>query len=278
MSFRRFNFFNSSITLRLIIINTLIFIIFAILGVFFDQESLLNFFALKPEAFFSNYYIWTLLTSMFLHANFFHLFVNMFSLFFIGGLLEKIIGRKRFFWIYILSGIFAGIFFAALSHYFGYGYIGTNLFMDPNKSAVGASGALFGLLGVLAVLTPKNRICLIVGPLIALVAQVFLDKFFLDAALLTGIIINLYIIFSIFALISFNPRLVKIALPVEMSFWIMPIIAIVPLILIDLIPGIDLPIGNTAHFGGLVAGLLYGFYLSRKYPNKTKMLRRYFSR
>jgi membrane associated rhomboid family serine protease len=42
--------------------------------------------------------------------------------------------------------------------------------------------------------------------------------------------------------------------------------------------GIGLPIGNTAHLGGLLVGLGYGFYLKNKYPNKTRMISRHFSR
>jgi membrane associated rhomboid family serine protease len=38
------------------------------------------------------------------------------------------------------------------------------------------------------------------------------------------------------------------------------------------------PIGNTAHFGGLVAGLAYGAYLRTKYKRKTRMISKYFSR
>jgi len=37
--------------------------------------------------------------------------------------------------------------------------------------------------------------------------------------------------------------------------------------------GLGLPIGNVAHLGGLIIGLGYGFYLKRKYPRKTKMIR-----
>jgi len=39
---------------------------------------------------------------------------------------------------------------------------------------------------------------------------------------------------------------------------------------------IDLPIGNSAHFGGLVVGVVYGLYLRTKFPNKTRRIQKYF--
>ena len=46
----------------------------------------------------------------------------MFSLAFIGSFVERIIGRKRFFWFYIIAGVFAGIVFVSLAGFFGTGF------------------------------------------------------------------------------------------------------------------------------------------------------------
>ena len=89
-----------------------------------------------------------------------------------------------------------------------------------------------------------------------------------------NIIANILIIIMIFAIFSFNLRIRKISVPLELPMWLLPIVAIVPLSVIALF--IDLPIGNSAHVGGLVAGLLYGFYLRYKYKRKVKLLNRYF--
>ena len=75
---------------------------------------------------------------------------------------------------------------------------------------------------------------------------------------------------------SFNPRTRKIAVPVGMPFWLLPIIAIVPLVIIGLF--VQLPIGNTAHLGGLLAGLIYGLYLRMKYKKKVEVLNRMLER
>jgi len=273
-------FSNLNITTSLIFINVILFILAliaeVILKTYFDT-SLMSFLALQANSFFNQGYVWTLLTSMFMHANFIHLFVNMFSLFFLGNFLEMIIGKKRFIWVYLFSGIFAGLFFVLLSYFFGSG-LGTRIFASPETYAVGASGAIFAIAGVLAVLTPKNRVYLIAGPLIAIILQVILEIFIKETAILNllNIIVTVYIIFSIFSIISPFGRMKRWALPLEMPFWILPIVAIVPLVIIGLF--LALPIGNMAHLGGVLAGIGYGLYLKFKYKKKTQMIAKYFSK
>lgn len=77
--------------------------------------------------------VWLLLTSMFLHAGFIHLALNMLSLYFLGAFVEVAFGRSRFLALYLTSGLAGGIAYL----YFG-------AFDGP---AVGASGAIFGILG-----------------------------------------------------------------------------------------------------------------------------------
>lgn len=76
---------------------------------------------------------WRLLSSMFLHSGFVHLAVNMLSLYFLGSFMERALGRGRFLALYLLSGISGGLAYL----YFG----------AFDAAAVGASGAIFGLLG-----------------------------------------------------------------------------------------------------------------------------------
>lgn len=268
----------SKYTFWIIIINILAFIGFLGLGAVIGEEKAVSLVALQPAMIFAGKNLWTLLTSMFMHANFTHLFVNMFSLFFIGSFVERLIGKKRYIAFYILSGIFAGLFFVILAGLFGNSLIGEKIFGNPMIYGVGASGAIFGLLGVLAILTPKNKVYLIGGPIIAIVLQMIVGSI-IPLSGIAGVLnflVTGYIIISIFLILSPNPRLRRIAIPIELEFWILPIVAIVPLIIIGLF--VNLPIGNMAHLGGLIAGLIYGFYLIKKYPKRTRMIARAFSR
>jgi membrane associated rhomboid family serine protease len=85
--------------------------------------------------------VYRLVTAGFLHAGVFHLLVNMYSLYILGSLLEPAVGRVRFLLIY---------FVALLSGSFG------ALLTDPNKLTVGASTAIFGLMGA-ALVVMRNR-------------------------------------------------------------------------------------------------------------------------
>jgi membrane associated rhomboid family serine protease len=267
-----------SITGWLILVTVIASILQWILSSVLGIDIINNLFALQANNIFNNGHYWTLLTSMFMHVGPLHLFVNMFSLFFIGRFLETLIGRKRFFWMYIFSGIFAGLFFAGLSYLFGENALGARIFGSPEDFAVGASGAIFAIAGVLALLTPKNRVYLIAGPLIAIILQAIIAIVVKSETILSivNIALTFYIFLAIFSLLSFNRALNKISLPIEMPFWLLPIVAIIPLAVIGLF--FKLPIGNMAHLGGFIAGALYGIYLRLKYKRKTRMISEYFSR
>jgi membrane associated rhomboid family serine protease len=86
---------------------------------------------------------WRLITAGFLHAGFFHLLFNMLSLYILGSLLEPAIGRLRFALIYFVS-LLAGSFGALL--------------LEPDAPTVGASGAIFGLMGATAIVLRSRGI------------------------------------------------------------------------------------------------------------------------
>jgi hypothetical protein len=209
------NFSHLSLTTQLILVNVFCFVLFYIL--IGTKVLSMDYIAISPANILAGKYLWTFITSMFMHGGIFHLFVNMLSLFFVGSLIERIIGKKRYFWFYIFAGLFAGILFVISPFIFP---------GDLNTYAVGASGALFGLVGLLVLLTPN---------------------------------LPVYVMF--------------IPIPIKMKY---AAFGMLILLWVISITG-NIPIGNIAHFGGLVFGLVYGFILRKKFPNKIKYVSKHFS-
>jgi membrane associated rhomboid family serine protease len=270
-----------SATSVLIFANVAFFIIFYLTAFLLGQlnesrgaEFLEQLFALQPQLVAQGHF-WTLLTSMFMHAGIGHLVINMISLFFIGSLLERIIGRKRFVWVYLISGLVAGLFFVAFAYLGTFIPRGDYLFGSISDYAVGASGALFGLLGVLATLLPNRKIYLLTGPIVVIILQVLVSSLLPEGAYsIIGLVANLLVFLMIISIFYPSKLLRTLSLPMHIPFWLAPILAIVPVVLLSFF--IKLPIGNTAHFGGLVAGVLYGLYLRTKYSKKVALLNRMF--
>ncbi|MEV5606962.1 rhomboid family intramembrane serine protease [Streptomyces sp. NPDC052225] len=102
-----------------------------------------------------------LVTSVFTHNEVWHIAFNMLSLWWVGGPLEQALGRARYIALYMVSGL-AG---SALAY----------AFSSPSTSTLGASGAIFGLLGATAVL--MRRLNYDMRPVIALLALNLLFTF-----------------------------------------------------------------------------------------------------
>lgn len=85
---------------------------------------------------------WQVLTSAFTHAEVLHIAFNMFALWILGPQLERLLGRARFLALYLVSAIAASAF--------------VMLFSDPFVSTVGASGAIFGMLGAFLLVARKH--------------------------------------------------------------------------------------------------------------------------
>ncbi|ARX84928.1 Rhomboid family protein [Streptomyces alboflavus] len=102
-----------------------------------------------------------LVTSMFTHQEIWHIAFNMLGLWWLGGPLEAALGRARYLTLYMLSGLGG----SALTY----------LLEDASKASLGASGAIFGLLGATAVL--MRRLNYDMRPVIALLALNLLFTF-----------------------------------------------------------------------------------------------------
>lgn len=91
---------------------------------------------------------WQPVTYMFVHSGFTHILLNMFGIFMFGLQVERAIGSKEFLLFYFLCGILDGLISLALYFFSGYYYV----------NLVGASGALYSILLIFAVLFPKSII------------------------------------------------------------------------------------------------------------------------
>ena len=122
------------IAIVILLINVVVFLLQTVLGDGFTEQ-----FILKSEDVMAR--PWILLTSMFLHAGPSHIILNMWALFMFGPMLEERIGSRRFLALYLVSGLMS----AFLSSFF-------------YSRALGASGAIMGVIGVVIMLMPNLRI------------------------------------------------------------------------------------------------------------------------
>lgn len=118
------------ITYALIILCVLAYFVPLLIG---SENSFFNQFAVYgPFVKMGQYY--RLLTGAFLHGNILHLLFNMYALWIIGIQLESFIGKWRFLTVYLFSAITASLL---------------SILIHPSTASIGASGAIFGLLGAL---------------------------------------------------------------------------------------------------------------------------------
>jgi len=127
---------------------------------------------------------WTILTALFIHDGIYHILFNMLTLYFFGMYVLALVGETRFFLVYFIGGIVGNALFRLLA---------------PGSIAVGASGAIFALGGVLVVLVPRLKVMIFPLPIpmdlwISILISFLLLTFVADVAwqahlggLLTGI-------------------------------------------------------------------------------------------
>jgi membrane associated rhomboid family serine protease len=120
------------VTLTMLALNVLVFI-----AVHAGSSQVLNDLVLipvlvEPEP-------WRLLTSAFTHVQIFHIFSNLFMLYQLGPMLERMLGRLRFTLLYLLSALGGGVAVWLLG--------------APGSATLGASGAVLGLVGALLVIS-----------------------------------------------------------------------------------------------------------------------------
>lgn len=101
---------------------------------------------------------WRFITPMFVHIDLLHLVMNMFSLLILGPFVEKLYGSAKFVVFWVVTGIAGTVgSYLAFRPSLAHGLFGTFIFKNADVPAAGASGALFGLVGVLFVFGIKYR-------------------------------------------------------------------------------------------------------------------------
>jgi membrane associated rhomboid family serine protease len=103
-----------------------------------------------------NFHWYQMLTHMFMHANVSHIFFNMFGLYSFGIVLEHFWGSKKFLFFYISCGLGAALMNNLVNEFY---------FHDIMGSAVGASGAIYGLLVAFAFMFPNAELGLMFIPI-----------------------------------------------------------------------------------------------------------------
>lgn len=137
---------HGSIVTTLIVINVIVYVL-AVLSptareLFYGLGALRGDRVMRGE-------VWRLITTQYLHGGTGHLVLNMLGLHFLGRSLEQIWSARRFFTIYTVCGLAGSIFYTILA---------ARGVIRPDTPAVGASGSIYGLLGIVAVLFPQATV------------------------------------------------------------------------------------------------------------------------
>lgn len=151
------------VTKNLILVNILIYIATAL-----NENFMIGTFGLfYPSS--PYFHWWQVITHMFMHGGFWHIFFNMYTLFIFGVVVERIIGSKKFALFYFVCGLGA----AALQ--IGTQYIEMQAFISAGAAdsiaalkatpTVGASGAIYGVLIGYAMLFPDSKMTLLFPPI-----------------------------------------------------------------------------------------------------------------
>jgi membrane associated rhomboid family serine protease len=139
----------------LIIANSAVFLLMWLFERSEAVQVFLSLFSLVPADVVKRLFVWQLATYLFLHGGFMHILFNMLALWFFGKDLEDVWGTRRFMQFYFFCGIGAGVVVVLANYLFG----------NPNGATIGASGAIYGILLVCAVMWPDRIIIFYIFPI-----------------------------------------------------------------------------------------------------------------
>jgi membrane associated rhomboid family serine protease len=136
------------VTYLLIVVNIMVFFVQLSDPVYYN--NLINNYGLVPVNIREGKRLFTLVTSMFLHADFIHIGLNMLFLLITGDACERAMGSSRFLVFYLVCGVLSGLF---------------HVYMNSTSEipTIGASGAIFGVLAAFAILFPFRWLITLFG-------------------------------------------------------------------------------------------------------------------
>ena len=120
-------------------------------GLFGESDFMINNFLVSWQSLLEGRF-WTLITSVFSHTHFFHIFLNMYVLLGFGTVMQNSLGRMRFLRFYIVAGIISSLSHALVSAY---------LMDRPELPALGASGSIAGVILLYSLVYPFEKIYLL---------------------------------------------------------------------------------------------------------------------
>lgn len=126
---------------------TPIWVLMAINLIFFvaaliRETTIFNTFGFTPSQFLDE--PWTILTSMFVHDGIWHILINMLMLYFFGSYILGLLGEVKFLIVYFVGGLVGNLLFFLLGNEYAI--------------VVGASGAVYAIMGTLAVMRPRIKV------------------------------------------------------------------------------------------------------------------------
>ncbi len=150
---------------NLIIINVIIFIGVATLPDLYQQYTVYGrlFFINSPH-----FRPFQIVTSMFMHADLGHLFMNMLGLFFLGPMVERTLGAKRFLILYLLAGLGGSLLHMGVDYveFLKIGCVNCKAYFDLiNTGALGASGCVLGVVVAFITMFPREKLILFPIPI-----------------------------------------------------------------------------------------------------------------
>lgn len=135
----------------IIFLNIIVFLAWFAAASEANLEFMMDHFTISWDGLVHGRY-WTLLTSVFSHNYFWHLLINMYVLYGFGLILNRLLGTRRFLSFYLVAGVSGSLTHALVSEY---------VLHAPDLPALGASGAIAGIIVFFALTFPKEKLLLL---------------------------------------------------------------------------------------------------------------------